>query len=169
MCLCVCVCKNIWQKGTLAHPQKKKAQSGWVCLPMQEPQVQPLGQEDSLEEGIATHSSIPAYRISWTEQPGTLQSIRSQRVGHEWIDLARTKTHIVYVSLRLEGLVYLFIFGRTSILIHIWKGSYIYSYLEGPVHLLIFSCHLLRAWGVKYKDVWKRGLFGKASWYNRRK
>ena len=42
-----------------------------------------LGWEDSLEEGIATHSSIPAYRISWTEQPGTLQSIRSQRVGHE--------------------------------------------------------------------------------------
>ena len=41
-----------------------------------------LGWEDSLEEGIATHSSIPAWRIPWTEEPGRLQSIASQRVGH---------------------------------------------------------------------------------------
>ena len=41
-----------------------------------------LGQEYPLEEGMATHSSIPAWRIPWTEEPGGLQSMESQRVGH---------------------------------------------------------------------------------------
>ena len=43
---------------------------------MQETQVQYLGWEDPLEEGMATHSSIPAWRIPWTEEPGGLQSMR---------------------------------------------------------------------------------------------
>ena len=51
---------------------------------MQETQIQFLGWEDPLEEEIATHSSILAWRIPWTEKPGGLQSIRSQRVGHNW-------------------------------------------------------------------------------------
>ena len=46
--------------------------------------VPSLGWEDPLEEGMATHSSILAWRITWTEQPGGLQSIWSQRVGHNW-------------------------------------------------------------------------------------
>ena len=50
---------------------------------MQETQVQSLGQEDPLEKGIATHSNILAWRVPWTEQPGRLQSIGSQRVGHD--------------------------------------------------------------------------------------
>ena len=45
-------------------------------------QVQSLGQEHSVEEGMTTHSSILAWRIPWTEEPGRLQSIGSQRVGH---------------------------------------------------------------------------------------
>ena len=45
-------------------------------------QVQSLGREDPLEEGMAAHSSILAWRISWTEEPGGLQSIRSQRVRY---------------------------------------------------------------------------------------
>ena len=49
---------------------------------MQETQVQSLGQEDPLEEGMATHSSILAWRIPWTVEPGGLQSIGKQRVGH---------------------------------------------------------------------------------------
>ena len=48
---------------------------------MQETQVQSLGQEDLLEKGMATHSSILACTIPWTEEPGGLQSTRSQRVG----------------------------------------------------------------------------------------
>ena len=49
---------------------------------MQETWVQSLGQEDPLEKGMATHPSILAWRISWTEEPGSLQSMRSKRVGH---------------------------------------------------------------------------------------
>ena len=44
--------------------------------------VQSLGWEDPLEEGMAAHSSIPAWRIPWIEEPGGLQSIGSQRVRH---------------------------------------------------------------------------------------
>ena len=49
----------------------------------QEMQVQSLGQQDPLEEGMAAHSSILAWRLSWTEEPGRLQSTGSQRVGHD--------------------------------------------------------------------------------------
>ena len=51
-------------------------------------QVRSLGQEDPLEEGVATHSSILAWRISWTEELGRLQSTGSQRVGHDCSNLA---------------------------------------------------------------------------------
>ena len=49
---------------------------------MQETQVQPLGREDPLEKGMATHCSILAWRISWTEETGELQFMGSQRVGY---------------------------------------------------------------------------------------
>ena len=49
---------------------------------MQETRVQSLGQEDPLEKGIATYSSILAWRIPWTEEPGGLQSMGLQRVRH---------------------------------------------------------------------------------------
>ena len=49
---------------------------------MQELQVRSLGQEDPLEEVVAANSSILAWRIPWTEEPGRLQSTGSQRVGH---------------------------------------------------------------------------------------
>ena len=50
---------------------------------MQQTQVQFLGREDSLEKDMAIHSSILAWRIPWTEEPGGLQSMASQRVGHD--------------------------------------------------------------------------------------
>ena len=50
---------------------------------MQETQVQSLGQEDLLEKEMATHFSIFAWKIPWTEEPGSLQSMGSQRVGHD--------------------------------------------------------------------------------------
>ena len=49
----------------------------------QETWVQSLGREDPLEEGVATHSSILAWRIPWTEEPGRLQSLGRQRTGHD--------------------------------------------------------------------------------------
>ena len=52
---------------------------------MWETQVQSLRQEDSLEKEMETHSSIPAWRTPWTEEPGGLQPMGSQRVGHDWV------------------------------------------------------------------------------------
>ena len=52
---------------------------------MWETWVRSLGQEDPLEKEKATHSSILAWRIPWTEEPGRLQSVGSQRVGHDWM------------------------------------------------------------------------------------
>ena len=48
-----------------------------------ETQVQSLGREDPLEEEMATHSSVFSWEIPWTEEPGRLQSLGSQRVGHD--------------------------------------------------------------------------------------
>ena len=50
---------------------------------MQETQVRSLGWEDSLEKEMATHSSTLAWKILWTEEPGRLQSMESQRVRHD--------------------------------------------------------------------------------------
>ena len=50
---------------------------------MQETWIPPLGQENPLEKGIATHSIILAWKIPWTEEPGVLQSMGSHRVGHD--------------------------------------------------------------------------------------
>ena len=50
---------------------------------MWETWVQSLGQEDSLEKGMATHFRILAWRILWTEEPGGLQSMRLHRVGYD--------------------------------------------------------------------------------------
>ena len=50
---------------------------------MRETPVQSLGREDLLEKEMATHSSTLAWKIPWTEEPGGLQSMRSQRVGHD--------------------------------------------------------------------------------------
>ena len=52
---------------------------------MWETSIQSLGCKDPLEEGIATHSNILAWRFPWTEEPGGLQSMGSQRVGHDWV------------------------------------------------------------------------------------
>ena len=65
---------NIW--ASLVAQRLKRLRG------MQETLFRSLGWEDSLEEGVATHSSILAWRSLWTEEPGGLQSIESQRVGH---------------------------------------------------------------------------------------
>ena len=51
---------------------------------MQKTQVQSLGQEDTMEKGMATHSSILAWRIPWTGKPDRLQSMGLRRAGHDW-------------------------------------------------------------------------------------
>ena len=64
-----------------------------------ETQVQSPGQEDALEEGRATHSSVLARRLAWTEEPGGLQSTGSQRVGREYSDLANKHACTVFKGL----------------------------------------------------------------------
>ena len=54
----------------------------FACNAAEESWVQSPGQEDPLEKGMATHPSIPAWRIPWTEESGGLQSMGSQRVRH---------------------------------------------------------------------------------------
>ena len=58
---------------------------------VQETQVRSLGQENTLEKEMATHSSILAWKISWTEEPGGLLSMGSQRVGHDSVTKCSTQ------------------------------------------------------------------------------
>ena len=76
------------------HPFNKYLLSIWASLvaqmvknllAMQETRVGSLGWEDPLEKRTATHSSVLAQRISWTEEPGWLQSMGLQRVEHDWM------------------------------------------------------------------------------------
>ena len=76
---------------------------------LQETQVQSLGQEDSLEEGMAIYSSILVWRIPWTEEPGGLQSIGEQGVKHDWSDLACTHADHKYCCQNSDLGIWLFI------------------------------------------------------------
>ena len=66
----------------------------------QKARVQSLGQEDPVEKGMAIHSSTLAWRIQWTEEPGGLQSVGSQSVGHDW---ASNTTTLHYTFYKLDA------------------------------------------------------------------
>ena len=74
-----------WKQLTLVAQRLKHRPA------MQETWVLSLGQEDPLEKEMATHSSILAWRIPWTEGPGGLQSMGSQRVRHDWATNTKLK------------------------------------------------------------------------------
>ena len=76
--LCKCFCKIKW-----GFPGGSEVKNPPAIQESQEKEVPSLSQEDPLEEGMAIHSSILAWRIPWTEEPGGLQSIASQKVGHD--------------------------------------------------------------------------------------
>ena len=72
-----CICGKVCETSLVVQMVKR--------LPaMQETRVQSLGWEDPLEKEMAAHSSILAWKIPWTEEPGRLSSMGSQRVGHDW-------------------------------------------------------------------------------------
>ena len=82
-----------WQSLRCLLSGSQVAQWSRIHLPMQEMRVQSLDWEDPLEEGMATHSSILAYKISWTERGAwQLQSRGSQRVKTQMGDWAHTRT-----------------------------------------------------------------------------
>ena len=73
----------VGQKRDGSHFASLVAQRVKRLPAMQETWVQSLGQEDPLEKEMVTHSSTVAWKIPWTEKPGRLQSMGSQRVGHD--------------------------------------------------------------------------------------
>ena len=64
-----------------------------------------LDQENLLDWGMATYSSILSWRIPWTEESGRLWSIELQRVGHDWSDLALMHAYSIFIHLAVEGLL----------------------------------------------------------------
>ena len=75
--------QKITTKGFAMRGQRGETERSVKTLPaVQETWVQSLGHEEPLEKGMAAHSSILAWRIPWTEEPGGLQSMGSERVGH---------------------------------------------------------------------------------------
>ena len=91
---------------------------------MWETWVQSLGQEDPLEQGMATHSSIPAWRIPWTEKPGGLQSMGLQRVGYNWATNTftfKTTTYLHPRLLRLNPLYFIDITYESEITMRIYR------------------------------------------------
>ena len=76
----------------------------WVCS---------LDWDDPLEEGMATHSSILAWRIPWAEESGGLQSMESHRVGHDWVTKHSTAQHLLR-ELTLSSYKYVFRFSSVA-------------------------------------------------------
>ena len=117
-------------------PQISQVAQTAKCLPtMRETWVQSLGWEDLLEKEMATHSSVLAWKVPWTEEPGRLQSMRLQRVGHDWMTslsgiswlptftfqspiMRRTSFGVLV----LEGLVGLHRTIQLQLLQHYWLG-----------------------------------------------
>ena len=97
--------------------------------------VQSLGWEDPLEKGMATHPSILAWRISWTEEPVRLQSMGSQRVIHDWV---KSILGLRYIS-EQKGSQYKF---ETSVGIQIRRPRVLYSMSHHPSILFTWLLHI---------------------------
>ena len=104
---CLCAVVIMFWASQVAQWQR-------ICLPvlqMQETCVQPLGQDDPLEEEMATHSNILAWKILWTEEPGGLQSMWSQKSQTQlsnWVHIVIyfTSTHIINFTVNFFSLFY---------------------------------------------------------------
>ena len=96
MCACRSRSRLINENSCELYPEPRTYYSMCSFLPKPSPypskkvtallnniQVQSLGQEDPLEKEMATHSSTPAWKIPWTEEPGRLEFLGLQRVGHD--------------------------------------------------------------------------------------
>ena len=92
-----------------------------------------LGWEDPLEEIMATHSSVLAWRIPWTEEPGRLQSVGSQRVGHNWA--SNTHTHTPFIVI-VRYWLYSVLLHSISLWLILFIVVYTSSFPTAVVHLL---------------------------------
>ena len=85
VCVCVCVCVCIYTDIYIYITASLVAQRVKSLPAVQETWIRSLGREDNLEKEKATHSSTLAWKIPWTEKPGSLQSIGLQRVRQGWV------------------------------------------------------------------------------------
>ena len=121
---------------------------------MQETWVQSLGQEDALEKGMATHSSILAWRIPGTGEPGGLSSMGSHRVGHDWSDLAAAKSlQMVTAAMKLKDVCSLEeIYEQPSQ--HIKKQRHYFANKGLSSQSYGFSSGHVWMWELDYKEGW---------------
>ena len=92
----------------------------------QETRVWSLGKEDPLEKEMATHSSIPAWRISWTKESGGLQSMGSQRVRHDWATNSLYEKTILSLSTNIYNSCFFSVFlAKISKTLYIIIGPYL--------------------------------------------
>ena len=95
---------DIYTLQKWASPMAQQVKNSPPMQKTQEMWVRALSQEDALEKEMATHSSILAWKIPWTKEPGSLQSMGSQKVRHtEWLNMYASKTVIsfyVFISLK---------------------------------------------------------------------
>ena len=102
---CECVLTSLiymWLSSFLGFPSGSAVKDPPAVQKTQDTWVQSLGREDPLEEKRTTHSSILAWKITWTEEPGGLQSMGLWRVGHNWPTHTYTHTHTSSLSLLLR-------------------------------------------------------------------
>ena len=137
---------NMPSPGTSLVAQRLK------CLPaMRETWVQSLGWEDPLEKGMATHSSILAWRIPWREEPGGLQSMGSQRVRHDWaisFHFSMPSDIYIYIGFHTSFRIIFFYFLLKTPL-EFWPGLHWISrslWIELTSHNINSS--ISRRWGV---------------------
>ena len=101
---------------------------------MQEMHVWSLGGEDLLEKEMATHSSILAWKMSWTEKPGRLQSIRLQRVRHYWAHMSLK----LLFQLHKHLLNTLWKYLASNFNGHAWANLHSCSQSQAFIHLFIY-------------------------------
>ena len=139
-CTYTCIWTFHSDKEVKNLPATQKPQEMWAWS---------LGQEDPLKEDMATHSSILAWRISWTEDHEELESIGSQRVGHDWSDLRHTQTCFYtcscsYIHLHIHIYFWIFKFYFSLRVINHAKTTFYVVCCEWELNTdLEFLCYLI--------------------------
>ena len=108
---------------------------------LQETWIQSLGWEDPLEKEMATPSSILAWKISWTEEPGGLQSMGVQRVRNDWVTNTYTFTYSPLINVYLEASITVFD-AITNVNVHFYFGIVYCFYIHLELISVCWPCIL---------------------------
>ena len=118
---------------------------------MWETWVWSLGWEDPLEKEMATHSSILAWRIPWTEEPGRLWYKGSQRIRHDW----ETFTSLPWKKMLLQSCFYFL----SSFLLPFFHSSFTCSHIHRYIDIHINFKQTSESWSVVSDSLWPHGLY----------